>query len=145
MTMQHLVVLALVQGITEFLPISSQAHLILIPALTGWPDQTLIVDVALHVGTLGAVMLYLWRDLWSLTRAVLRPSRWNREPEARLVIWAADRFGTPARDRINELLSMHTGQPLEKIQKDTDRDFFMSAQEAKDYGLIDEVVIGKKK
>ena len=49
------------------------------------------------------------------------------------------------RDRINELLSMHTGQPLEKIQKDTDRDFFMSAQEAKDYGLIDEVVIGKKK
>lgn len=49
------------------------------------------------------------------------------------------------RDRINELLSVHTGQPLEKIQKDTDRDFFMSAQEAKDYGLIDEVVIGKKK
>jgi len=49
------------------------------------------------------------------------------------------------RDRINELLALHTGQPLEKIQKDTDRDFFMSAQEAKDYGLIDEVVIGKKK
>ena len=49
------------------------------------------------------------------------------------------------RDRINELLSLHTGQPLEKIQKDTDRDFFMSAQEAKDYGIIDEVVIGKKK
>jgi ATP-dependent Clp protease, protease subunit len=48
------------------------------------------------------------------------------------------------RDRINELLSLHTGQPLEKIQKDTDRDFFMSAQEAKDYGLIDEVVTGKK-
>jgi len=49
------------------------------------------------------------------------------------------------RDRINEIFSLHTNQPLEKIQKDTDRDYFMSAQEAKEYGLIDEVVIGKKK
>jgi ATP-dependent Clp protease protease subunit len=49
------------------------------------------------------------------------------------------------RDRINEILSMHTGQPLEKVQKDTDRDYFMSAQEAKDYGLIDEVIIPQKK
>ena len=49
------------------------------------------------------------------------------------------------RDRINEIFSQHTAQPLEKIQKDTDRDYFMSAQEAKDYGLIDEVIIGKKK
>lgn len=49
------------------------------------------------------------------------------------------------RDRINEILALHTGQPLERIQKDTDRDYFMSAQEAKDYGLVDEVIIGKKK
>jgi ATP-dependent Clp protease protease subunit len=50
------------------------------------------------------------------------------------------------RDRINEILSTHTGQPLDRIQKDTDRDYFMSAQEAKDYGLIDEVIVpGKKK
>jgi len=49
------------------------------------------------------------------------------------------------RDRINELLSKHTGQPLEKIQKDTDRDFFMTAEEAKAYGLVDEVIVGKKK
>lgn len=49
------------------------------------------------------------------------------------------------RDRINEILSQHTGQTLEKVQKDTDRDYFMSAQEAKDYGLIDEVIIGKQK
>ena len=48
------------------------------------------------------------------------------------------------RDRINEILSQHTGQSLEKIQKDTDRDFFMSGEEAKNYGLIDEVVVGKK-
>jgi ATP-dependent Clp protease protease subunit len=48
------------------------------------------------------------------------------------------------RDKIDEILSMHTGQPLEKIKKDTDRDYFMSAQEAKDYGIIDEVIITQK-
>ncbi|MBU0709134.1 MAG: ATP-dependent Clp endopeptidase proteolytic subunit ClpP [Candidatus Omnitrophica bacterium] len=49
------------------------------------------------------------------------------------------------RDRINEILAKHAGQKLDKIQKDTDRDFFMSAQEAKDYGLIDEVIVHQKK
>jgi len=50
------------------------------------------------------------------------------------------------RDRINEILSTHTGQSLEKVQKDTDRDYFMSADEAKEYGLLDEVIIpGTKK
>jgi ATP-dependent Clp protease protease subunit len=49
------------------------------------------------------------------------------------------------RDRINEILSSHTGQPLERVQKDTDRDYFMSSVEAKDYGLIDEVIVQQKK
>jgi ATP-dependent Clp protease protease subunit len=49
------------------------------------------------------------------------------------------------RDKINEIIAHHTGQALEKIQKDTDRDYFMSAQEAKDYGLIDQVVLTQKK
>jgi ATP-dependent Clp protease protease subunit len=49
------------------------------------------------------------------------------------------------RDKINEILAFHTGRPIEKVQKDTDRDYFMSAQEAKEYGLIDEVFIGKQK
>ena len=49
------------------------------------------------------------------------------------------------RDRLNEILSKHTGQQLEKIQKDSDRDYFMSAEEAKAYGVIDEVIVGKKK
>jgi len=47
------------------------------------------------------------------------------------------------RDRINEILAKHTGQPIDKVQKDTDRDYFMSSEEAKAYGLIDEVIIGK--
>ncbi len=48
------------------------------------------------------------------------------------------------RDRINEILAKHTGQKLDKIQKDTDRDYFMAAKEAEEYGLIDEVIIGGK-
>ncbi len=49
------------------------------------------------------------------------------------------------RDRINEILAKHTGQSIDKIQKDTDRDFFMSSDEAKQYGLVDEVVVHSKK
>jgi len=50
------------------------------------------------------------------------------------------------RDKINQILAHHTGQPLEKVQKDTDRDYFMSAEEAKTYGIVDEVIVpGKKK
>lgn len=49
------------------------------------------------------------------------------------------------RDKINELLAQHTNQPLDKIQKDTDRDYFMSAEESKEYGLIDEVIVHSKK
>jgi len=49
------------------------------------------------------------------------------------------------RETINEILAKHTNQPLEKIQRDSDRDFFMSAEEAKEYGLVDEVIYGKPK
>ena len=59
-------VLALVQGLTEFLPISSSAHLLLPSMLLGWPDQGLAFDVAVHFGTLIAVMIYFRRDLWAL-------------------------------------------------------------------------------
>ena len=49
------------------------------------------------------------------------------------------------KERLNEILAKHSGQTLEKIQRDTDRDYFMSAEEAKEYGLIDEVIYGKPK
>ncbi|MCX5711137.1 MAG: ATP-dependent Clp protease proteolytic subunit, partial [Candidatus Omnitrophica bacterium] len=48
-------------------------------------------------------------------------------------------------DRINGILAKHSGQKVEKVAKDTDRDYFMSAQEAKDYGLIDEVIVSQEK
>lgn len=84
MPVLHLAVLALVQGVTEFLPISSSGHLILVPVLTGWPDQGLVMDVAVHVGTLGAVMVYFWRDLWSMIGGVLRFPGESRDSGARL-------------------------------------------------------------
>jgi len=49
------------------------------------------------------------------------------------------------RERINEILATHTGQPIDKIAKDTDRDFYMTSNEAKDYGIVDEVIITRKK
>jgi undecaprenyl-diphosphatase len=67
-TVWQLVILAIVQGITEFLPISSSAHLILVPQLLGWPDQGLALDGALHLGTLTAVLWYFRKGLWPLTR-----------------------------------------------------------------------------
>lgn len=64
----HLLILALVQGLTEFLPISSSAHLILVPVLTDWPDQGLSFDVAVHLGSLGAVVWYFRHDLRGMSR-----------------------------------------------------------------------------
>lgn len=62
----QIIVLALVQGLTEFLPISSSAHLILVPVLTGWPDQGLAFDVVVHLGTLTAVVWYFRKDVSQL-------------------------------------------------------------------------------
>jgi undecaprenyl-diphosphatase len=62
MPLYQVIVLAVVQGITEFLPISSSAHLALAPWLLNWQDQTLVFDIALHLGTLAAVLLYFYRD-----------------------------------------------------------------------------------
>lgn len=63
MTYTYLLILALIQGITEFLPVSSSGHLILLPNLTGMTDQGQIIDVAVHVGTLFAVIVYFWADV----------------------------------------------------------------------------------
>lgn len=63
----QIIVLALVQGLTEFLPISSSAHLILVPVLTGWPDQGLAFDVVVHLGTLTAVVWYFRKDVSQLS------------------------------------------------------------------------------
>ncbi|MDE0849724.1 undecaprenyl-diphosphate phosphatase [Yoonia sp.] len=58
-----LILVALIQGVTEFLPVSSSGHLILLPSLTGLDDQGQVIDVAAHVGTLVAVIIYFWSDV----------------------------------------------------------------------------------
>jgi undecaprenyl-diphosphatase len=65
------VVLGLVQGLTEFLPVSSSGHLILVPHVFGWPDQGLAVDAALHLGTLAALLAYFRSEIFDLFSGAL--------------------------------------------------------------------------
>lgn len=81
----HLVALAIIQGITEFLPISSSAHLILPSQLLGWPDQGQAFDVAVHVGTLLAVIIAFRREVSTTTRGWLaHVTRGQASAESRL-------------------------------------------------------------
>jgi undecaprenyl-diphosphatase len=65
------VVLGLVQGLTEFLPVSSSGHLILVPAIFGWPDQGLAFDAIMHLGTLAALLAYFRRELLDMASGAL--------------------------------------------------------------------------
>ena len=67
----HLIILGLIQGLTEFLPVSSSAHLILLPALVGWDDQGIAYDIAVHTGSLGAVVFYFRKDIQDIVRGWL--------------------------------------------------------------------------
>jgi undecaprenyl-diphosphatase len=83
----HIVVLAVVQGLTEILPVSSSGHLILVPSVLGWVDQGLAFDVAVHFGTLGAVCLYFWDDIKRLVRGGLQVLRGkNGTAESKLAL-----------------------------------------------------------
>jgi len=83
-TLIQIAVLALVQGITEFLPVSSSGHLILVPVVADWPDQGLAMDVAVHVGALGAVVVYFWRDVWMMMAGLGRQVTGRTDAGARL-------------------------------------------------------------
>ena len=87
MPITQLTVIALIQGITEFLPISSSGHLVLIPSFTGWRDQGLVIDVAVHIGTLGAVIAYLWRDIRMIIIGILRPVNIRLNGGLRLIFY----------------------------------------------------------
>ncbi len=90
MTPVEAIVLGVTQGITEFLPISSDGHLILVPALFGWERFGLGFDVALHAGTLVATIAYFRRDVWTLLRALFsRAAGLARERRLALVLIAA--------------------------------------------------------
>lgn len=110
-------VLGVVQGLAEFLPISSSAHLILVPWLFGWDDPGLAFDVALHWGTLLAVLLVFWKDWIRLISAGLRSlaeRRLGTDPDRR-VFWAlvvASIPGAILGKLLNDKAEQHLRSPL---------------------------------
>jgi len=88
-------ILGTVQGLTEFLPVSSSGHLVLVPRLFGWEDQGLAFDVGLHLGTLLALLAYFWRDWLRMAVAAQGDFRAHRSavasysPDARLLLYIA--------------------------------------------------------
>lgn len=85
MDLLHLILLGLVQGLTEFLPVSSSAHLILLPLTTDWQDQGLALDVAAHFGTLVAVIIYFRQDINNMVTAGTKSLPWqNNNLDARM-------------------------------------------------------------
>ncbi len=78
--------LGIVQGLTEFIPVSSSGHLVVLPWLLGWPEPSVAFDATLHLGTLLALLVYLWSDIWSILGAWLagwRHRNWSA-PAGRL-------------------------------------------------------------
>jgi undecaprenyl-diphosphatase len=86
MSLLRAIILGLIQGATEFVPVSSSGHLVLVPWLLGWEEPGLTFDTVLHLGTLLAVLAYFWRDWWRLIVAWLRGlAHWQwDDPDARL-------------------------------------------------------------
>ena len=87
MSTVEVIILAIIQGLTEFLPISSSAHLILPSAMFGWEDQGLVFDVAVHVGTLLAVMLYFRNDIAQLTLGWVQSLGGKHSTDSKLAWW----------------------------------------------------------
>jgi undecaprenyl-diphosphatase len=87
MDLLQALVLGLVQGVTEYIPVSSSAHLVLVPWLLGWPDSSFAFEVLVQLGTLVGVFIFFWPDLWTIIRGVLQGLRQGQllgTPEARL-------------------------------------------------------------
>lgn len=87
MIIEQIIVLALVQGISEFLPISSSGHLILVPIVFGWKDQGIITDVMVHMGSFLAVVVYFWRDILNLIKGTLNLLRGRVTPFGKMAIF----------------------------------------------------------
>lgn len=87
MPIEQIILLALIQGLTEFLPISSSAHLILLPELTGLDDQGPLMDIAVHVGSLFAVVAYFRSEVASLLLGIPQLLRGSIEPEGQLLLY----------------------------------------------------------
>lgn len=81
----QIIVLGVIQGVTEFLPVSSSAHLVLVSILMGWKDQGLLMDVAAHAGSLLAVVIYFRKEIQEMLHAVLNPRAKSSDKTLRLI------------------------------------------------------------
>jgi len=111
----QIVVLALVQGLTEFLPISSSAHLILVPVIFQWPDQGLAFDVAVHVGSLLAVIFYFRKDIQRMTHDWVQSLIKRQHYGESTLAWAVIVGTIPAGIAglfLNDLIELYLRSPL---------------------------------
>ena len=83
----HIFMLSVLQGLTEFLPVSSSAHLVLLPKLLNWPDQGLVFDVAVHIGSLIAVVFYFRQEVWRMLNAWIRNVAGGQADRDSLLAW----------------------------------------------------------
>lgn len=87
MAFSYIIIISIVQGLTEFLPISSSGHLVLVPFIINVPDQKLVMDLAVHIGTLLAVLVYYRRDVWEISLACLPWRKTFHKDKRRLGIY----------------------------------------------------------
>ncbi|MCH2486984.1 MAG: undecaprenyl-diphosphate phosphatase [Erythrobacter sp.] len=87
MSCLEMLILAIVQGVTEFLPISSSGHLILVPVFTGAEDQGPMIDIAVHIGSLLAIVCYFFKDVWGLARGGFATIGISSAPEYKKLFW----------------------------------------------------------
>ena len=115
MELPHILALAILQGLTEFLPISSSAHLILLPLIAGWDDQGLAFDVAVHVGTLSAVIFYFRKTLKTLLRDWTQSVILRKQSGESHLAWAVLFATIPAGLAgllLNDIVDSHLRSPL---------------------------------
>lgn len=114
MDILHATLLGLIQGVTEVLPISSSAHLILLPRLLGWPESGLTFDVALHFGTFLALFTYFWRDFTQLLRDGLTGFFQQDQPGTLRLPWLLVAGSVPA-----AVVGKLFEEPIERIFRDS--------------------------
>lgn len=114
MSFIQMLLIAVIQGVTEFLPISSSGHLILLPKLAELPDQGPLIDVAVHIGSLLAIIIYFWRDVRGLAQGGFATIGVGKAPEQRnLFLWIvigtipAVAVGFLLKDMLEEFRSTH--------------------------------------
>lgn len=132
MSIEQIIVLAVIQGLTEFLPVSSSGHLALVPVLTEWEDQGVITDVMVHVGSLFAVIVYFWRDVLNLLAGTWDLVRFKSTHNARMAGYIA--LATIPALVFGALLKL-TGT-LDAIRADTLRVAKIIAWTAVIYGIL---------